>query len=84
MANGLKRTCYSPDWHRLPDDYNARNIVTHDTDDEILVYETSVHLGQVKDYENGLFIVERDDTVTAVQASTAVSQLRDSNWWDCK
>lgn len=88
VANCLKRTCYSPDWHRSPSDYNSRSIVSHDSDKEVLVYKTDSVVGEVTDYENGRYRISRtvDEPVEGVvskwvDASMVVSQIRQERWW---
>jgi hypothetical protein len=47
-----------------------------------MVYQSAVHLGEVVDYTNGLFIVQDEDGQnSAFQARTAVEQLKSGNWW---
>lgn len=82
VADGLKRTCYSPEWHRAPESVPRSELVSVDRDEEVMVYQTAVHLGEVVDYTNGLFIVQDTDGKNrAFQARTAVSQLKSGNWW---
>jgi len=87
VANCLKRTCYSPEWHRGPESYNRGQIVSHDEENEILVYETSEVLGKVVDYENGEYVVEHEDiesgeiTTRRFDDSMTVAQIRKDVWW---
>lgn len=82
VADGLKRTCYSPEWHRDPESVPRSELVSVDRDSKVMVYQTPVHLGKVVDYENGLFIVQDPDGQNrAVQADTVIGQLKNSNWW---
>lgn len=88
VAHGLKRTDYSPDWHRDLDEYNSRQKVSVDEENSILVYVNSVHLGKVVDYESGEgYTVERENLETGevhcrtIGASLTVSQIRQDNWW---
>lgn len=91
VASALKRTCYSPDWHRNPDAYNRGQIVSHDEENETLVYKTDVVIGKVVDYDphDGTYYVNRnrDDVEKGIveakhiNASATVSQIRQGEWW---
>lgn len=86
VANGLKRTCYSPDWHKMPHQYDSRRRVDHDSEEEILVLTDDVYLGKVVDYRKGKYVLEKENLETGdilirgVQDSTTVAQLRRENW----
>lgn len=87
LAVGLKRTDYSPDWHKSPDQYSPRRIVSHNESDTTLVLNDEVFLGTVVSFENGQYTLEHEDIETGeitrrtVDASIAVSQIRQENWW---
>jgi len=87
LASGLKQSCYSPDWHRSPKDYNSRELVSHDPDAEIIVRKDNVFLGPVVDFGGGEYVVEKEDIETGevhtftVDASLTVSQIRNDRWW---
>lgn len=86
VANALKRTCYSPEWHKSPDDYNPRKIREHDTSEETIVYETIQVIGKVTNYENGEYTVVHDavegERVTQhISDSATVNQIRKDEWW---
>jgi hypothetical protein len=87
VANALKRTCYSPEWHKSPSDYNRGQIVSDEETEEVIVYETIQVIGTVVDYENGQYVVEHEDIETGevstrrISDSTTVSQIRQDEWW---
>lgn len=87
LAVGLNRTDYSPDWHKSPDQYSPRRIVSHNESDTTLVLNDEVFLGTVVSFENGQYTLEHEDIETGeitrrtVDASIAVSQIRQENWW---
>lgn len=87
VARGLKRTCYSPEWHRGPDGYNNHQIVEHDVSNEIITYKTDVVLGQVDEYANGAYRVRYDEQDGGIShyrwhdASMVVDQIKEDNWW---
>lgn len=87
VACGLKRTCYSPDWHRDPSDYHSSAIVDHDEANEILVRLDDVFLGTVIDYSEGVYTLEREDMETGethrreVEDCEMLAQLRRDQWW---
>jgi hypothetical protein len=87
LANGLKRTCYSPDWHRSPADYSSRELVSQDAESETLVRKDDVLLGQVVAFEAGEYVVKKESIETGevrtftVDASLTVSQIRNDRWW---
>lgn len=87
VANAFKRTCYSPDWHRDYDDYNSREIVSHDPENEVLVVKRDVVIGTVTAYENGHYVVETENLETGtmvtqrINPSDAVSKIKDNRWW---
>jgi hypothetical protein len=88
-AVGLKRTCYSPDWHRDPSDYAHSEIVSLDVDNEILVYESEVFLGKVVKYDPSFenYMIEHENMETGemtyrwVDKQTMLDQIRDDRWW---
>lgn len=87
IANGLKRTCYSPDWHRDVSDYSSRELVSHDSESETLVRKDDVPLGQVVAFEGGEYVVEKENIKSGeirtftVDASLTVSQIQNDRWW---
>jgi len=87
VARCLKRTCYSPDWHRGPDNYSRSELVSHDEENEIIVYKTSQPLGTVVAHENGEYVVEHEDietgeiTTRRFNDSMTVAQIKDERWW---
>jgi|APHM01.1.fsa_nt_gi hypothetical protein len=87
MVRGLKRTCYAPDWHRDPDQYNTTQKVYHDEENKILIYVDSINLGQVISMKNGQYIIEHENietgtlTVREYDVSLTISQIRQDRWW---
>ena len=87
LAVGLKQTDYSPDWHKSPSQYSPQRVVSHNESDTTLVVKDEVFLGTVVAYENGTYTVEHEDIESGkisqrtVDASVAVSQIRQDNWW---
>ncbi len=87
LAVGLKRTDYSPDWHKSPKQYSPQRIVAHLESDTSLILKDEMYLGTVVDYQDGNYVVEREDietgtvSVRLIDASIAVSQLRQDRWW---
>lgn len=87
LAVGLKRTDYSPEWHKNPEQYSPRRIVSHNESDNTLVLKDEVFLGTVYAFENGQYKVEHEDIETgeitrrSFDASMAVSQIRQDRWW---
>jgi len=87
FASALRRTCYSPDWHRDVSDYSSRELVSHDAENETLVRKDDVLLGRVVGFEDNEYTVENQDTETGevhtftVCASVTVSQIRNDRWW---
>ena len=87
LAVGLKQTDYSPDWHKKPDQYSPRAIVDHDEENTSLVLKDEAYLGTVVAFEQGEYVVERENIETGevstrrIDASVAVSQLRQDRWW---
>lgn len=91
VGTGLRRTDYSPDWHKSPDQYNSRDTVSIDRENTILIYQTDIIIGQVVDYnkDTGTYTVEKEyDTkerqYTAnkkIDTTVVVSEIRQDNWW---
>ena len=87
LAVGLKQTDYSPEWHKSPEQYSPRRIVSHNESDTTLVVKDEVFLGTVVSFENGQYTLKHEDiesgegTERTVNASTAVSQIRQDTWW---
>lgn len=51
IAMCLKRTDYSPNWHKNPDDYGRTQTVEVDRENTILIYKTDAVLGDVVAYD---------------------------------
>lgn len=89
LAVGLKRTDYSPDWHKKPTQYSPRRIVEHQESDTTLILKDEVYLGRVVDLTDGVYKIRHEHMETgeefhiSVDASTVVSQIRQENWWAC-
>jgi hypothetical protein len=84
LARGMKRTCYSPDWHRDPSDYRAQDIVAHDEENEVIIYKTTVRLGKVTHLFEGRFCLTMDEgeqLTQYVDPSVVVKKLRKDEWW---
>lgn len=87
LAVGLKRTDYSPDWHKKPEQYSPRRIVEHLESETTLVLKDEVYLGKVVTYDKGEYVIEHEDMETGeitrrrVNDSVALSQIRQENWW---
>lgn len=87
LAVGLKRTCYSPDWHRKPESYHPSAIVEVDEESEILIKKDEVYLGVVSDYKDGEYHIRYDDldsgeTVRLTfDESLVISQIRSEQWY---
>lgn len=85
VVSAIKRTCYSPDWHRNPEDYPKRVIRSHDEEKEILVYETEEYLGRVESRGNGLYHISRETDdghrMISVPVSDVVHLIREGTWW---
>ena len=87
QSKGLKRTCYSPNWHKSPDEYRNVDIIEHDSENEILVLKRQQHLGKVKEIDGNTAIIEKwtveEDKHIKIEVSmsTVVSMLRQDLWW---
>lgn len=81
VAHGLKRTDYSPEWHRDPSEYNYNQRVEIDRENTVLIYKDAVHLGKVIDWPKGEYTLEKEGEIRTVDASLVVSQIRQGNWW---
>lgn len=88
VGKAFKRTCYSPDWHRDPEDYKPRNIVEHDEENEVITYQKSIVIGEVvRTLSQGTYLIERDNPVSTgvsvfqVDISKTVEKIRRGEWW---
>lgn len=85
VTRAIKRTCYSPDWHRSPEDYKRHKIISHDTEEEILVYKTTNYLGRVEDMSDGMYHISRETEdghrMISVPVSDVVNFIRAETWW---
>jgi len=87
VANGLKYTCYSPDWHRDVDGYHHSDIVAHNESEETLVLQRDKVVGTVTDYGIDGYTIEYENIETeeiterVVHDFLMVEMIRKDRWW---
>lgn len=87
LATGLKRVDYSPEWCRDPSSVSSAELVYVNEHEEVFVRRTSVCIGKIVSYQDGTYVVERENLETGevhtreISDSVLLAQLRRDQWW---